>query len=574
MRVRKEAELRFAGPRIAAVLTWLGGGRWPEAGEHHEQSTDAVAGVLVLVNAAVAWLVATLAGAESARWPIPYVLPLSLVFGVLVGAITRAVAAGPTRSWRSVMGRGAVAVAVGVAVSELAALVLFSGSIDRRLDEQAARNAGSTPAVAQASANLQQTRDERRALDRAVDEARAHRDQALVVARCEYHPTPACPQTRITGVPGVGPETRTSNELLADAQRELDNTVAIRDREAPALDVQIDSAAAALTQARQNVIAGADHGLGARWVAMQDFTLSSAGALLLRLLALAFFTMLSLLPLILHLWRGETTDDRRSAARAERDHAELAADTAIAVKRAEVRAAAEMMWADQQLARARLAVEAQTEIDRAQQHRRVAEALEAPAPTKSQRVDDDIFLPIAAEAEAASRAATELPPEDETAPVAETANLPAAVEPNGSVEPHEARTGPTIPTIPDVTKAAARWIRPLVPTFVARAIDTTSQPLRSARQIFEEVEEVTFSFKRTRKVTLNAEESVSQRPASAAEDGDDRRAPSAKPERMSISDNVSPDVPLQGRQQWPELTGREGPSELRADEGPRRLPPA
>src|SRR5262249_31495752 len=61
--------------------------------------------------------------------------------------------------------------------------------------------------------------------------------------------------------------------------------------------------------------------------------------------------------------------------------------------------------------------------------------------------------------------------------------------------------------IPNVTKTAARWIRPFMPPIVARAIDTTTQPLRTARQIFEEVEEITFAFKRTHKVTVDAEES-------------------------------------------------------------------
>lgn len=520
MCAHKVAEPRFGRSRITAVLTWLGGGR-PQPGENHEQSRYAVAGLLVLVNAALAWLVATLAVAESARWPIPYVLPLSLVFGLLVGAITRAVADRPARGRRGVIGRGAVAVVVAIVVSELAALVLFSGSIDRRLDEQATRNADSTPAVAQASANLQQGRNVRSTLNQAVDAARAQRDQALVVARCEYHPTPGCPQTRITGVPGVGPETRTANEQLGDAQRELDNAIAVRDRRAPELDAQIGSAAAALTLARHNVVAGADRGLAARWVALQDLTLDSTGALLLRLLTLGFFALLSLLPLILHLWRGETSDDRRSAARAERDRAELAADTAIAVKRAEVRAAAEALWAEQRLEQARLAVEAQTEIDRAQQRRRVIETLAEPISTASQRMDDDIFLPAA-------------------------------------VEPGDAHGGLTIPTIPDVTKAAARWARPLVPTIVARAIATTTQPLRSARQVFEEVEEITFSFKRTRRVTVDAEETVSRPARSAADDNDE----------------LSPDIPLPGREQRPELTGRDRPAELRAADGPHQLPSA
>ncbi|OOK73832.1 integral membrane domain protein [Mycobacterium kansasii] len=44
---------------------------------------------------------------------------------------------------------------------------------------------------------------------------------------------------------------------------------------------------------------------------------------------------------------------------------------------------------------------------------------------------------------------------------------------------------------------------------MARVIDNTTQPLRTARQVFEEVEEIAFSFKRTRKVTVNSESSDS-----------------------------------------------------------------
>ncbi|WP_261859519.1 DUF4407 domain-containing protein, partial [Mycobacterium montefiorense] len=119
--------------------------------------------------------------------------------------------------WPSIVGRAAVAVAVGVVVGELAALVAFSGSIERYLDEHALRNAQTAPAVAAASQSLRQSRTARRSLDNAVEEARVHLDSALVVARCEYHPTADCPQTRITGIPGRGPETRTANQLLADS---------------------------------------------------------------------------------------------------------------------------------------------------------------------------------------------------------------------------------------------------------------------------------------------------------------------------------------------------------------------
>jgi hypothetical protein len=397
----------------------------------------------------------------------------------------------------------------------------------------------------------------------------------LVVARCEYHPTPACPQTRITGVPGSGPETRTANELLADSQQELDTAVAARDRQAAELDPKIADGERALSQARQSVTADTDHGLAARWLAMQDLTLAGAGALMLRLLTIAFFILLSLLPLILRLWRGETAHDRHAKARAERERAELDAETAIAVKRAEVRAAAETMWAEQQLVQARLAVEAQTEIDRAQLRRQVSAALEG-ATHIDEPVADDIYLPIAAEAEAASLAAIELPDAAAKADATETPNLPA------TVEPRDVPDTPSIPTIPDVTKAAARWIRPLVPGFVARAIDTSTHPLRTARQVFEEVEEITFSFRRTHKVTVNTEESPGQGPSGGStafgtSDGDhsDAQHIAAQPVNSKrLSAKHAEHLSLAQRESQPGLTEREGPREVRASDGPRQLPPA
>ena len=546
-----------------------------ELDEQHERSAHAVAGVVVILNAALAWLVTTVAVVEATRWPVLAVVPFTLVFGVLVGAITRGIASGPISGLRAVVGRGLVAVAIGVVVGESAALAVFSGSIDRQLALQAGRNADSAPAVVQASTSLAQLRDTRVALDKAVDTARVHRDEALVVARCEYHPTPACPQTRITGVPGSGPETRTANELLADSQHELDTAVAARDRQAAELGPKIADGERALSQARQSVTADADHGLAARWLAMQDLTLAGAGALMLRLLTIAFFIMLSLLPLILRLWRGETAHDRHAKARAERERAELDAETAIAVKRAEVRAAAETMWAEQQLVQARLAVEAQTEIDRAQLRRQVSAAQEG-ATHIAEPVAEDIYLPIAAEAEAASLAAIELPDAAAKAGATETPNLPA------TVESHDVPATPSMPTIPDVTKAAARWIRPLVPGFVARAIDTSTHPLRTARQVFEEVEEITFSFRRTHKVTVNTEESPGQGPSGGStafgtSDGDHSGAQhiAAQPVTSKrLSAKHAEHLSLAQRDSQPGLTEREGPREVRAADGPRQLPPA
>jgi Domain of unknown function (DUF4407) len=544
------------------MLNWLGAKESRERREldaRHERSAHAIAGVVVILDAALAWLVTTLAVLEAARWPVLAIMPFTLVFGVLVGAITRGVATGPTRGLRGIVGRGLVAVAVGMVVGEFAALAVFSGSIDRELELQVTRNAESVPAVAQAATNLAQLRNARVTLDKAVDTARIHRDEALVVARCEYHPTPACPQTRITGVPGSGPETRTADDLLADSQRELDTAIAARDRQAAELDSKIADGERSLSQARQSASADADHGLAARWLAMHDLTLASAGALTLRLLTIAFFVLLSLLPLILRLWRGETAHDRHAKAYAERERAELEADTAIAVKRAEVRAAAETLWAEQQLAQARLAVEAQTEIDRAQLRRRVNAALESATPV-AEPVEEDIYLPIAAGAEAAT----------------ETPNLPA------TVEPRDVPATSPVPTIPDVTKAAARWIRPLVPGFVARAIDTSTHPLRTARQVFEEVEEITFSLRRTHKITVNTVESAEQGPSSGsaavgASDDDHPGAQyvAAQPvTSQRLSAKHVDDLSLAQPEPQRGLTEREGPPEVRGADGPRQLPPA
>ncbi|BBX73506.1 DUF4407 domain-containing protein [Mycobacterium shinjukuense] len=599
MHAHEFSERRSAVSRIAGTLTWLGGGHWRELGERHERSTHAVAGAVIALGAVLAWLVAGLAVGASAGWPVWAVAALGLVVGLLVGAVIRGTASGPARGWPSTAGRAAVAIAVGTFVGELAALVMFSGSIDHRLDERALRDADSVPAVAAASAALRQDREARVSLDTTVDQARGRLDNALVVARCEYHPTPECPQTRITGVPGHGPETRTANELLADAQRELGNALANRDRQAPALDARIAGDEQALAEARHAVVAGAGRGLGDRWVAMNEVTVASSAALALRLVTIACFALLCLLPLILRLWRGETTHDRHAAARARRERAELEADTAIAIKRAEVRRAAEIMWAEHQLTQARLAIEAQAEIDREQQRRRVVEALEGPVRASAERtfepVEEDMYLPIAAEAEAASRA---LAPGAAGHTDAE-ANLPAQVEPRGPVETHEPQRqhgGPLIPSLPDATKAAARWIRPLVPPFVARVIDNTTAPLRTARQVFEEVEEIAFSLKRTRKVTVDSESSDGGRqravesatadspveasriessrgqghPGSHGRLGTDVGHPSLA---QAPAAHVA-GLPSTDRDGRLELMERDGPGELGSPQGPRQLPPA
>jgi hypothetical protein len=565
-----------SGSSAGSWLTWVGGGERRELREGHERSAHAVTGVVVLATVALAWLVTTLAVMQATRLSVLAVAPFTLVFALLVGAINRTTATGPTGGAAK---RGAVVVGLALCAvaGEFASLAILSGSIDHYLQQQVTRNAVSAPAVVQASSSLQRTRDARVALDHTVDVARTHRDEALVVARCEYHPTPACPQTRITGVPGSGPETRTANEILADSQRELDEAVAARDSRAPDLDARIIDDERSLSESRQGAFsdADADHGLGARWVAMQQLASVSISILILQMLTVVFFAFLALLPTVLRLWRGETTHDRHAQARAERERAELTADTAIAVKQAEIRAATEIMWAEERIAHARLAVEAQVEIDRAQLRHRVTAAIEATTPDPAPAVED-IYLPIAAEAEAASLVATQAIDAAPTPDVDQARNLPAVVEQRNTP------ATPLIPTIPDVTRAAARWIRPLVPGFVARAIDTSTHPLRTARQVIEEVEEITFSLKRTHKLTVHSEESSGVAPATestayTSADGRDGDfgVPAAQPlspPRRSPERNITSLMSRPGESPG-ELTERDGPAELRANDGPRQLPP-
>jgi Domain of unknown function (DUF4407) len=603
-------EQRTGLTQVPGVLIWLGGGHRRELGERHERSTHAVAGAVALLGAVLAWLAATLAVSGSARWPLSAVVPLTLVFGLLVGAVTRGTIPGPQRSRLGVVSRAAVAAAVGVVVGELAALAILSSSIDHRLEERALRDAESSPAVARASVSLQKSRSARADLDSAVTQARDRQDKALVVARCEYHPAPGCPQTRITGDPGAGPETRTANGLLAEAQHELDSALATRDSRAPDLDAAISRAELAVRDAQDGVMADAGRGLGSRWVAMNDLTSTDAGAMTLRLGTVALCVLLYLTPLILGLWRGETTHDRRATSRAKRERAELDADTAVAVKRAEVRREAEILWAEHQLTQARLAIEAQTQIDREQQRRRVAEALDSALQTPSRRVlepaDDDVYLPIAAEAEAASRAITQLPAREPAAglDILETPEIPehlhTPLSPGGEVEAHEERNAPSIPSIPDATKAAARWIRPLVPPFVAKVIDTTTAPLRTARQVFEgvfeETEEITFTLKRTRKVAVNSEASDTELSghATSAETHSartgfvtsSRQEPGSRARRQVTGRHTHSSLPPRagddahglsvesadgGRRRA--LSKRDGPPALDPPDGPRQLPP-
>ena len=525
----------------------------------------AIATALVTAGAVLAWLVVGLAVGESTSWPPAAVVALALGGGLLVGMITHSAASGGIHGWPRIVGRGVITAVMGVMIGELATLIALSGSIDHRLDERAVNNAASSPAVAQALDALNHARTERLDLDQSVDQARQHRDDALVVARCEYRPLPECPQTHITGIPGIGPETQTANALLTAAQQEFDTAIATREREKARIDARIAQDEQAFTQARQTATTNSERGLGLRWTTMNDLTLTDpqahSGTLTLRLVLMTFFALLYLLPLILRLWQRQTTRDHRVAAHAKRERAELEAETAIAIKQAEVRQATEIMWAEQQLACARLAVEAQTVINLAYHRRQIAEALSTPADLtgpslvtlehSAEPADDDIYLPIAAQAEAASQAA-----------------LPSPISSAERGEPHEGQPvslSRSSPEVPDFTAdplgAATRWIRPLVPPFVTRALESTVQPLRAARQAFDEVEEITFMLRRTHKVTIDSQNQPEPHPVAPTacdEEADRARITSVR---------LAPDQPNQFSSDPAAL------AELRSLEEPRQLPP-
>ncbi|TQM29544.1 DUF4407 domain-containing protein [Nocardia bhagyanarayanae] len=502
---------------VTGLFTWLGGGQTGELTERHERASYAVTGAAVALFALVAGIVTTLALAATDGWPLLAIVPLALIVALIAGTVGRALAtARPGRmpDRLGLTGRVTVAVVVGVLLAELAGTALFDGSVDRVLDEKSHAAVESAPAVAAARAELDRARADRTALDQTIAAAQADIDRMLVIARCEFNPTPECPQTRITGVPGRGPESQTANEMLQDAR---DRHTGARDRAAQ-LDQRVAEAETATATARSAAFADGDRGLGARWVAMNDHTAASGGALLLRFATLLAFVLLALLPLLLRWWRGETSFDRHAAARAVVDRAEREAEAAIAIKRAEVRAEAENLRAEQQLTAARLAAEADTAIDRERQRTRVIAAIGGLeiGITEPRGLDKPTphALPAAPAADRKDSSVSQdgivtpnLPATVGAGALAPTANAgaltpaPAPAEPKGG-----GLELPIIGTVP-FTDTAARWIRPLVPSFVANAIDTATHPLRTARQAFEEVEEITFTLRRTRKVTVDSQDS-------------------------------------------------------------------
>lgn len=483
---------------VTGMFIRLGGGQPAETAEGYERTGYTVTGVGVALFALVAGAV-TASAVGAADQPPAAVVATALVAGVLAGLLGRALAgAQPTASpdlpagtvnVPAVAARVGTALLAGVVVAEMAVTVLFGGTVDRILDERAATAAAAAPAVRTARDELDRAVADRAALDGTIAAAAADIDNALTIARCEFNPTPQCPQTKITGVPGRGPEAQTANAMLDDARAALS---AAQNRVAP-LDQHVSDARSALRDAQVVAVDG-DRGFGARWSAAHEYTIGELGALGLRALTWALFALLALLPLILRWWRGETAQERRRAAETVRDRAERAADAAIAEKEARVRADTAAVRLEQQLTAAELAAEADTTIDRERQRTRVIAALGGLEIGVTER-DPAAAVP------AATRN-TALPPgSDGSEPPVPLGKEIAVRQPAGLELP-------IIGTVP-FTDTAARLIRPLVPGFVSSAIDTAvdtaSRPLRTARQVLTEAEEITFTLRRARKVGVDSD---------------------------------------------------------------------
>lgn len=549
--------------RAEEVSTWLGGAS-ADITDGHERASYAVTGAVVLLFAAICGVVVALAGA-AAQWPAWVVFLAAVLVVLLAGAVGRALATAPlptaregsrTRWGGQTIGRIAVAALAGIVVAELASTVLLGGTVDSRLDDRARGDAESAATVVTARTALDQALADRKVLGQTITGAQADIDQALIIARCEFNPTPACPQDKITGVPGRGPETQTDNSMLDDARARL---AAAQARVQP-LDDRVAQDQQALNRARTTAFRTGDRGLGARWVAMNGYTLAHPGALLLRLATIVIAITLALLPLLLRRWRGETALDRRISARAAADRAAQDAAATIAIKRAEVHTEAEILRADQELATARLAVHADTAIDREQQRRRIVAAIGG--------VEIGVTAPQR-RAVAEFEALAELPAaQSQEGTVSTPPNLPAP-RTSSALEPAKKGGGLELPIIGTVpfTDIAARWIRPLVPSFVTDAIDTATHPVRTVRQVFEETEEITFTLRRTHKITVDSTESGGQGDPSSG--GTVIDADPHDPVLSQDSDARS----LSTTDRLDALTARPGITELEY-RGPQELPPA
>ena len=527
--------------RLTTLLVWLGGGDWRDLGEPTERSSYLTTGLFVALDSVLACSVVGIAAAAG--------LPgwLFAVFaGLLVGLLGRTLASAPveraaTRSRRLLgdLAKGLVAVLIGILLGELAALALFAGAVNRELDSSldTAGSSVTQPATAERLGALQA---DRTALDTQADAAAIRRDQALVVARCEYRPGPGCPSTRITGDPGRGPETTQAKDDLAAAEHDLVEATARRDQLTPGLDRDITAAREQLGREteKSEALAAADTGLDARWTAMHSYTTHSTGPLLLRIAMLVLFALLNVLPLLLRRWRGETAQDRRVLARTVRDRAEEDADTAVAVSRAQLRAA--------------------LELDR---HRTVLASVHPPAAPER-------------ELDAAPERDLDAAPERVALAQSGNAALPVSARRGELARPTSNPLDLLPGPLPGAVRTITGLVRPFVPTPVVRLAGVAPRSIRMARGLWEEVEEFQLTLLHKRSVRLASDEVSespgNEHPTTSVAGG------SAEPEIIRVHTDVvtqpRPEAPPLAARPDPELAGRRR-ARLRTGAN-RELPPA
>lgn len=470
--------------RPGDLMVWLGGGDRRDITEATERSAYQASGFVVLIAALAAWGVATGAAVTAGGLTVPAAAALTLLVGLFVGALGRVLATAPGRRG-TLVGLGAVAVVVGVLLGELAALTIFTGPVAEQLNLQAERAAASV-AAGDSAGRLGELRAERAGLDDRVAKAGARRDAALMVARCEYHPAPGCPVQLITGEPGRGPEAEQARAELAGADTDLAAARAERDRRVPGLDASIAAAAERVDRDRDaaEALARADTGLVARWEAMNGYTSGSPVALIPRLGAALVMVLLTAAPLLLRLWRGQTDQERLVSARRMRRWAEEDADTAIAVRRAQVRAELELRRQEELLA-----LGADEHPMRAGRTT-VEQTAAGPAVTPVTTLPERTALPATAGSDTSG---SDTAGSDTSAPGNEVA-IPARAR------PLDLLPGP----LPVIGRAVTGIAGAFVPAPVARFVDGT-RPMRVMRTLMEDVEEFQFTMVRKRKVTVTEE---------------------------------------------------------------------
>ncbi|WP_051026434.1 DUF4407 domain-containing protein [Nocardia higoensis] len=546
------------------MLVRIGGAQPSAVAEAHERAGYALTGAAVTVSALVAGGVA--AAACAPMWPVAVVIAAAAGAVAVAAVIARAVASSPGTAPRRLwfLGRVLLALVLGVFIGEAATVVATAAAVDRILDEKAHAAAVSAPEVLAAETALERAETDRAALRSTITEGETEVERALVTARCEFNPTDQCPPTRITGVPGDGPEHRAARAMLDDARARL---AAARDR-APALEQRVTEAEQGLAAAYSAADRAGDRGPGARWAAMHEHTTASAAALPTRLAALLGGVLIALLPLLVRRWLGVTSQDRHAAARAAMDAAERDAETAIAVQRARIRAAAEELRADRAIEAGRLTTGLRTatplpELGAAEP---LARAVRAGATTaypaagpeslaagsRSATTHGSATSPGSVAAPGSASAPGSVPASGSAAAPGSTAERSAGSGiPTGSpIRASERATGADAPVVetfgdgrrhtrviaaiggleigitefarpggaaPEHGAAAlpglgnlpfAEWLGPLVPSFVLGAVDSATRPLRTARRAIDDVEELTFTLRHNRVITVAVRETV------------------------------------------------------------------